>query len=95
MHSNFITPPDLIETVLIVDATQEQIAHCAEVCKTAAKPYNVYFYHVDMNDTNWLLQVINKADIILQSVDSAVPVLKSTRFGTDQILTTPGDYFNK
>jgi hypothetical protein len=95
MHSNFVTPPDLIETVLIVDATPEQITHCADVCRESKYAYNVYFYQAEMNDADWLLKAYHKADTVLQSIDSAVPILKPIRFGPNEFLTKPGDYFNK
>jgi hypothetical protein len=95
MHSNFITPPDLVETVLIVDATEEQITHCADVCRDIDTVYNVYFYQVNMNDTVWLSTVYKKADTVLQYEGSKVPVLQPIKFGPDQILKNPGDYFNK
>jgi ornithine cyclodeaminase/alanine dehydrogenase-like protein (mu-crystallin family) len=96
MHSNFITPPDLVETVLIVNATKEQIAACAETCKNNNPVYNVYFYHTDMNDVHWLGEVVHRSDIILQATDSVVPVLCPTvKFGMDQDLKQPSEYFNK
>ena len=45
MHSNFVTPPDYVETVLVIDASDEQVAELAATVKAGNKPYNVYFYH--------------------------------------------------
>lgn len=96
MNSNFITPPDLVETVLIINATEDQISACAEACRNGNRVYNVYFYHTDMNDVHWLGEVVQRAETILQAVDSEVPVLCPTiKFGADQDLTQPQDYFNK
>jgi len=96
MHSNFITPPDLIETVLVVNATEEQIKLCADACRNSDSAYNVYFYHTDMKDVHWLGQVVQRAETILQAVDAEVPVLCPTiKFGPDQELTNPEEYFNK
>jgi ornithine cyclodeaminase/alanine dehydrogenase-like protein (mu-crystallin family) len=95
MHSNFITPPDLIETVLIVDATQEQIEQCATACRDLARPYNVYFYHKGMEDVNWLVKVVERADTVLQAEDSDVPILTGIRFGAECPLKSPADYFTK
>ena len=95
MHSNFITPPDLVETVLIIDATEEEIKQCAEVCRNSNSVYNVYFYQNNMNNTDWLLAAYHRSDAVLQASDSTVPVLKPTKFGPDQILKTPSEYFNK
>jgi hypothetical protein len=96
MNSNFITPPDLIETVLVINATTEQIGACAEACKISDRAYNVYFYHTEMNDVHWLGEVVQRAETILQAVDAEVPVLCPTvKFGADQNLIQPQDYFNK
>lgn len=95
MHSNFITPPDLIESILIIDATKEQIEACAQKCENAQVPYNVYFYNSDMNDYNWLSRVADRVDTTLKQEDSDVPVLHYARFGQNQILKSPADYFTK
>ena len=96
MHSNFITPPDLIETVLIVNASTEQLDACAEACRNSGRAYNVYFYHTDMQDVHWLGQVVQRAETILQAVEAEVPVLCPTiKFGPNQELTQPEEYFNK
>jgi hypothetical protein len=96
MNSNFITPPDLIETVLVINATQDDIKACAESCRNGQTVYTVYFYHSDMKDVHWLGQVVQRSDTILQAVDSVVPVLCPTiKFGPEQELKKPQDYFNK
>ena len=67
MHSNFITPPDFVETVLIVDSTQDQALACAEAIKTAGTSYNVYFYNEEMNDPVWFERVSTRADIVIDA----------------------------
>ena len=67
MISNFITPPDLIETVLILDATEAQIQACADRVRTAAVPYNVYIYNADMNSPEWLERVQQITDTVLDA----------------------------
>jgi len=66
-HSNFVTPPDFIETVLVLNATEEQIAACADVCYESGKIYNVYFYNREMNNTDWFFQVQAIADQVLDA----------------------------
>ena len=66
-HSNFVTPPDFIETVLVLNATEEQIAACADVCYESGKIYNVYFYNKEMNNTDWFFQVQAIADQVLDA----------------------------
>jgi len=65
MHSNFVTPPDYIETVLIYNATEDQIKSCADACNEVSIPYNVYFYHDGMDDSAWVKKVQRIADKII------------------------------
>jgi hypothetical protein len=95
MHSNFITPPDLVESILIIDATEEEIKSCALACQDSSVPYNVYFYHKDMKDVDWLSTVIDRVDYVLIQEDSLVPVLNYQKFGPNQVFKEPADYFNK
>ncbi len=96
MHSNFITPPDLVETVLVINATEEQIKFCADACRDSGRVYNVYFYHTDMKDHAWLADVVQRSDVILQDSAAEAPVLCPTvKFGSNQELKQPQDYFTK
>lgn len=65
MHSNFITPPDYVETVLIIDATDNQLAALTETVKTADRPYNIYFYNNKLDNQTWFNRVASKADIVI------------------------------
>jgi hypothetical protein len=67
MHSNFVTPPDFVETVLIINATKEQIAELSAVIKSCSKPYNVYFYDETMNDLRWLARITNIASEVIEA----------------------------
>jgi hypothetical protein len=67
MHSNFITPPDFVETVLIINATEDHIKTLSTTVKTIGKPYNVYFYNTDMNDPAWFERAKLKADVVLDA----------------------------
>jgi len=67
MHSNFITPPDYIETVLILNAPQEQIKVLATMIQQREQCYNVYFYNDLMNQTEWRDRIRQKADTILDA----------------------------
>lgn len=93
MHSNFITPPDLVETVVVVDATEEHIKALAEHVKVLGKAYNVYFYNTDMKNFDWLGKVLDRADTVLMQQDSTAPVLNCVKFGPDNIFKQPLDYF--
>jgi hypothetical protein len=67
MHSNFITPPDYVETVLIINATEEQIKSLGTAIQDADTTYNVYFYNDAMNDQLWLDRVRATADVVLDA----------------------------
>jgi hypothetical protein len=95
MYSNFITPPDLVSSILIIDATKEQIESCARYCADCKFAYNIYLYNTDMNNTNWLGQVVDRVDTVLIQEDSAVPILNYIKFGPNQVLKEPTDYFAK
>jgi hypothetical protein len=95
MYSNFITPPDLVHSILIIDANKEQIEACARYCADCASAYNIYLYNAEMNDLNWLAQVVDQVSATLMHEDSAVPILNYVKFGASQILKEPVDYFAK
>lgn len=95
MHSNFITPPDIVRSILIVDATQEQAQALAEQIRGSEQPYNIYFYNVEMNNAEWLQAIILRADDILQSENSTIPIVAPTLFGEQREFKEPKDYFNK
>jgi 5'(3')-deoxyribonucleotidase len=65
MHSNFITPPDFVESVLIYNATETQIQQLSEIVKNLNKSYNVYFYSDTMNDPEWCARIVKIADKII------------------------------
>jgi ABC-type Fe3+-hydroxamate transport system substrate-binding protein len=67
MYSNFITPPDYIETVLILNATEEQIKALGTQVQSLGTPYNVYFYNDAMNEPTWFHKISIKADVVLDA----------------------------
>lgn len=73
MHSNFVTPPDLIQksnhTVLLVDPVWQDIQAVAMLCKTIGTDFNVYIYDDGMNDIKWLHTVANIADTIIVNTE--------------------------
>lgn len=94
MYSNIITPPDRIETILIVDAADTDVKDLMGFFKTSTIPYNVYLYSHDMNNLSWLTDKYKIADTVLQAHGSSLPV-DGIKFGPDQDLKRPLDYFNK
>jgi hypothetical protein len=67
MHSNFITPPDYVETVLVLNASDDVVITLGEAVKNTGRPYNIYFYRDDMNERDWLDLIKTKADVILDA----------------------------
>jgi hypothetical protein len=67
MHSNFITPPDYVETVLVLNATDEQLSELTQTVKELNRPYNIYFYNDSMNDCDWLDRIKARTDVILDA----------------------------
>ena len=69
MHSNFITPPDFVDnhlpTVLVIDASWDDVESLALYCQTATQLYNVYLYQDIMFDTEWLDQAVQRAHAIV------------------------------
>ena len=66
-HSNLITPPDFVETILILNATDEQAQACIDACYSSGKVYNVYFYNKEMDNTEWFFQVQKIADQVFDA----------------------------
>lgn len=76
MYSNFITPPDIVKnelpTVLVVDASWDDIETLALYCQTSSFLYNIYVYQDIMFETEWLMNVAQQAHaIIINSATSA------------------------
>lgn len=87
MHSNFITPPDHIfdqslHTVLIVDATEREVAEVASVCQIVGTDFNVYLYHSDMEEIKWLELSFNVANsVLVNSVPNHLSPIKDRLVG--------------
>ena len=65
MHSNFITPPDYVKTILVIGATEQQIKDLGEYVRAGNVPYNMYFYNEAMNQPEWVLKISAKSDAII------------------------------
>ena len=93
MHHNFITPPDFVITVLIVDADAADITAVAEQCRISEIPYTVYLYHNEMNSVEWLQKAILQSDVVLVAEGSTLLSEWHHRFGPTEKFKTPADYF--
>jgi len=64
--SNFVTAPDFIPTVLIRNATEEQLTLCMEACRQSGNIYNVYC-QTETSDEEWVWKIERIADIIIDA----------------------------
>jgi len=64
--SNFVTAPDYIPTVLLINATEEQIADCMKACQTSGEVYNVYVQTAN-SDEEWCWRIERIADAIIDA----------------------------
>lgn len=92
MHSNFVTPPDFVSdplhTILLVDATPEELERVAMICKVIGTDFNVYAYRADMQNVEWLLEAALRADVIIVNTDpSDCSTLK------DRLANRPNAYY--
>ena len=95
MYSNFITPPDFVDNILVVDATEEQIQILTEFLHNCDTTYNIYMYKHSMEDLGWFNEAVSRANVILQHQDSELTAPTAVRFGEDYDLKNPVGYFNK
>lgn len=64
--SNFVTAPDYIPSILIKNATEEQLSLCMEACRTSGNIYNVYVQTAN-SDEEWVWRIERIADAILDA----------------------------
>jgi hypothetical protein len=88
-YSNFITPPDFVDndfpSVLIVDADWNDVESVALWCKTAPINLNIYVYSDIMLDEEWLMDAMNRCQIILVNMaTSAVDHMKKHMIKSDK-----------
>lgn len=67
MHSNFITPPDYVKTILIIGATDEQIQTCATTIRDSGVVYNIYLYNEEMDNPEWMEMIKRRADQVINA----------------------------
>jgi hypothetical protein len=99
--SRFITYPSLVEkeykTILIVDASNDNIEDVGLFCKASQADYDIYLYKEEINDTDWLNTIANFADCILVNIESNAVISGNQifQFGLSQRLNTPLAYFQE
>ena len=103
MPSKLITPPDFIESgnnILIVDASEFELATLILWLKTVNLDLNLYLYRTDMSNVNWLYNILTNVQTVLlytqeHSLDSvfADTGSKVIRFGEGTEYHSLIDYF--
>jgi hypothetical protein len=95
MYSNFISPPDTVENLLVVNANQEQLIELANKIAKQEKLYNVYVYNTEMNNLSWVFDHVPKMDRALinrdRVVEFIVNVTRHEYFGTNERIKAPAD----
>ena len=73
MHSNVITPPDIIDnelhTFLVINASLDDVDLITRACESSFECYNIYLYAAEMQDESWLKKVLSKAESIIINSD--------------------------
>jgi hypothetical protein len=64
--SNFVTAPDYIPTVLLQNASEQQIVDCMEACRESGNIYNVYVQTAN-SDEEWVWRIQRIADVVINA----------------------------
>lgn len=103
MNSRFITYPSTVEkqsnnTVVLVDATVDEVENVGLFCQASRKDHDIYLYKQDVDDLSWLHTVAGDADCVLiaeHSVLTVDSVGQIIQYGSTQRLNTPLAYFQE
>lgn len=98
--SRFITYPSVVEkstnhTVILIDATADELVRLERFLKISDMNFDVYLYPGNMGDLEWLNHVSYNVDQTLINNDSEVSASSSIRYGLEQLLKEPLDYFEQ
>jgi hypothetical protein len=103
MNSRIITHPSTVEkqtnpTVVIIDASVEEVENITMFCQVSRQDYDIYLYVQDIEDLQWLDTIIQSADYVLISQRSLLTIDSTdqiSKFGVGQQLNTPLAYFQQ
>lgn len=93
--SRFITYPSVVEksnnhTVILIDATADELVRLERFLKISAINFDVYLYKGEDYDLEWLNHVHKSADHVLINDVSQVSVTDAERYTTE-----PLEYFEQ
>ena len=99
-NSRFITWPSIVDrttshTVVLVDATKEDIEQISEFCAVCDKNYDIYLYEGGTGDLEYLNAISDNSELFLINDTSQVTTTaKSVRYGIGKEYTTAVEYFS-
>lgn len=69
MHSNLITPPDIVHnglhSVTLVDPEKHDVDTVIKFCQYSDMAFNVYVYTPNMNNKDWLKNAVDASDAVI------------------------------
>lgn len=103
MISRVITYPSTVEkssntTVVIIDASVQDVAEITAFCQSSNKEYDIYLYKHDLDDVQWLSIIAQLSDVVLVNQQTKVTIENVDQialFGLAQQLNTPLAYFQQ
>ncbi len=73
MSTNFVTAPDFVNennfTVLLVDASADEVEMLAYLCGNHEESFNIYLYREDHSDLLYLNRCADRADAIIVNTE--------------------------
>jgi hypothetical protein len=86
--SRFITHPSTVEksnnhTMVLVDATETELAQLERFLKVSQINFDVYLYQGDTGDLDWLNYVSQQAEYTLVNNQSQVNITNSQRYTSE------------
>lgn len=74
MHSNLVTPPDIVNnglhSVTLVDPSQADVDAVIRLCQVSDQVFNIYVYTPNMHDRDWLNKAVDASDAVLVNIQS-------------------------
>jgi hypothetical protein len=100
-NSRLITWPSTVEkstnhTVVLVDATSDEIEEIAGFFQISHTNFDVYLYEGTSGDLEYLNHISNSADqVIINEISNVCANINHRRYGTNSDLTSLMEYFKQ
>lgn len=100
--SRFITYPSVVDkvnghTVVLIDATKEDVNRVGIFCESCVKDYDIYLYYHDIGDLPYLDYIVGHSDRVLLHEDSKIYIKNFsalTKIGNHQEIADALEYFS-